>query len=91
MVLGESGEINQNCLQKNSFNFLNSGNHLSTIVLINFMGFLKKLKDTAEKSVEKGADLGKQGIEKGTELGTKGYEGAKDAAKKGHDKAKKED
>lgn len=41
------------------------------------MGFLKKLKDTAEKGVEKGA-----------ELGTKGYEGTKDAAKKGHDKAK---
>ena len=41
------------------------------------MGFLKKLKDTAEK-----------GIEKGAELGTKGYDGAKDAAKKGYDKAK---
>jgi len=25
------------------------------------MGFLKKLKDTAEKGVEKGADLGKKG------------------------------
>ncbi len=38
------------------------------------MGFLKKLKDTAEK---------------GTELGTKDYEGAKNAAKKGrHEKAK---
>ena len=41
------------------------------------MGFLKKLKDTAEA-----------GIKKGAELGTKGYEGTKDAAKKGHDKAK---
>ena len=28
------------------------------------MGFLKKLKDTAEKSVEKGTDIGKKGIEK---------------------------
>ena len=55
---------------------------------ISFMGFLKKLKDTAEKGVEKGADLGKKGVEKGAELGTKGYEGTKDAAKKGHDKAK---
>ena len=35
------------------------------------MGFLKKLKDTAEKGVEKGADLGKKGIEKGTEVETK--------------------
>ncbi len=43
------------------------------------MGFLKKLKDTAEK-----------GIEKGAELGTKGYDSAKDAAKKGYDKAKKD-
>ena len=43
------------------------------------MGFLKKLKDTAEK-----------GIEKGAELGTKGYDGAKDAAKKGYDKAKED-
>ena len=50
------------------------------------MGFLKKLKDTAETATEKG-DLGKKGIEKGAELGTRGYEGAKEAAKKGHDKA----
>ena len=55
---------------------------------IQFMGFLKKIKETAEKGVEKGTDLGKQGVEKGAELGTKGYEGTKDAAKKGHDKAK---
>jgi hypothetical protein len=27
------------------------------------MGFLKKIKDTAEKGVDKGADLGKKGIE----------------------------
>ena len=40
---------------------------------IQFMGFLKKIKDTAEKGVEKGTDLGKQGVEKGAELGTKGY------------------
>ena len=41
------------------------------------LGFLKKFKDTAEKGVEKGA-----------ELGTKSYECTKDAAKKGHDKSK---
>ena len=46
------------------------------------MGFLKKLKDTAEKGVEKGTDLGKKGVEKGTELGTKGYDGVKESAKK---------
>lgn len=43
------------------------------------MGLFKKLKETAEK-----------GIEKGVELGTKGYDSAKDAAKKGYDKAKEE-
>lgn len=43
------------------------------------MGFLKKLKETAEK-----------GIEKSVELGTKGYDSAKDAAKKGYDKARDE-
>ncbi len=46
------------------------------------MVFLKKIKDTAEKGVEKGTELGKQGIEKGAELGTKGYEGTKDACQK---------
>ena len=61
---------------------------LFTLTIIELMGFLKKLKDTAEKGVEKGTDLGKQGVEKGAELGTRGYEGTKDAAKKGHDKAK---
>jgi hypothetical protein len=35
------------------------------------MGFLKKIKDTAENSVEKGVDLGKKGVEKGAEVGTK--------------------
>ncbi|MDH3278690.1 MAG: hypothetical protein OEL84_02295 [Nitrosopumilus sp.] len=55
------------------------------------MGFLKKVKNTAEKSVEKGTYLGKKGIEKGAEVGTKGYDGTKDAAKKGgYEKAKKE-
>ena len=54
------------------------------------MGFLKKMKDTAEKGVEKGADLGKKGVEKGAEVGTKAYGGTKDATKKGHDKAKEE-
>lgn len=43
------------------------------------MGFLKKLKDTAEK-----------GIVKGVELGTKGYDNAMDVAKKGIDKAREE-
>ena len=52
------------------------------------MGFLKKIKDTAESGVEKGVDLGKKGVEKGAEVGTKAYEGTKDAAKKGHEKAK---
>jgi hypothetical protein len=32
------------------------------------MGFLKKLKDTAEKGMEKGAELGKKGIEKDQSL-----------------------
>ncbi len=55
------------------------------------MGFLKKIKDTAEKGMDKGVDLGKQGVEKGAEIGTKAYDGTKDAAKKGVDKAKKTD
>ena len=54
------------------------------------MGFLKKLKNTAEKGVDKGVDLGKKGVEKGTEVGTKAYDGTKGAAKKGHDKTKKD-
>ena len=41
------------------------------------MGFLKKLKETAEK-----------GIEKSVELGTKGYDSAKDAASRGTEKAR---
>jgi hypothetical protein len=40
------------------------------------VGFLKKLKETTEKS-----------IEKSVELGAKGYGGAKEAASKGYDKA----
>ena len=32
------------------------------------MGFLKKLKDTTEKDVEKGTDIGKQRIERGQRL-----------------------
>jgi tetratricopeptide (TPR) repeat protein len=43
------------------------------------VGFLRKLKETAEK-----------GIEKGTELGTKGFDAAKDAAGKGYEKARGE-
>ena len=42
-------------------------------------GFFKKLKDTAEKS-----------LEKGTELGTKGFDAAKETAKKGIEKAREE-
>ncbi|MFB5645084.1 MAG: hypothetical protein ACE5R3_00635 [Nitrosopumilaceae archaeon] len=56
--------------------------------LMTCMGFLKKLKDTAEKGVEKGSDLGKKGIEKGTELGTKGVKSASESAKKGYKKGK---
>jgi hypothetical protein len=41
------------------------------------LGFLKKLKNVAEK-----------GIEKGTELGTRGYDTAKDAAVRGYERAK---
>ncbi len=63
------------------------------------MGLFKKLKDSAEKGIEKGAELGTKGydsakdatlkgIEKGAELGTRGYDNAKDAAKKGHAKAR---
>ena len=52
------------------------------------MGFLKKLKEKAEKGVEKGTELGTEGIKKGAELGTKEFHEAKDAAKKGYDKAK---
>ena len=43
------------------------------------MGFLKKLKDTAEK-----------GIVKGVELGTRGYDSAMDVAKKGIEKAREQ-
>ena len=56
--------------------------------LIISIGFLKKLKDTAESGVEKGVDLGKKGVEKGAEVGSKAYDGTKDAAKKSVDKAK---
>ena len=40
-------------------------------------GFFKKIKETAEKSLEKSA-----------EMGTKGYDAAKESAKKGYEKAK---
>lgn len=42
-------------------------------------GFFKKLKNTAEK-----------GLEKSTELGTKGFDAAKESAKKGYEKAREE-
>lgn len=44
------------------------------------LGIIKKLKETAEK-----------GVEKGVELGVKGFDKTKDAAKKGYDKAKEEE
>ena len=50
---------------------------------------MKKLKDTAEKGVEKGVEAGKKGVEKGAEVGTKAYDGTK-AAKNGHEKAKED-
>ena len=53
------------------------------------MGFLKKLKDTAEKGLEKGTEISKKGIEKGTELGKQGTEKiseAKENHKKSEDK-----
>ncbi len=56
----------------------------------NVMGFLKKLKDTAEKGVEIGTDLGKKGIEKGAELGTRAYDEGKKAAEKGRNKARQD-
>ena len=52
------------------------------------MGFLKKLKDTAENGVEKGTVGGKQVIEEGTGCGAKAYNGTKDAPQKGYAKAK---
>ena len=72
-----------------SYLCINDQNFSKYVISFNDMGFLKKIKDTAEKGVEKGTDLGKKGIEKGTEVGTKAYDGTKDAAKKGHDKVKK--
>ena len=44
-----------------SFEYLNS---LFIMMPSPFMGFLKKLKDTAEKGAEKGTDIGKQGVKK---------------------------
>ena len=46
---------------------------------LRLLGFLKKLKETAEK-----------GLEKGVELGTKGYDSAMEAAKKGYENAREE-
>lgn len=55
---------------------------------IRIMGFLKKLKETTEKPVEKGAELAKKGVEKGAEVGTKAYDGVKEGVEKGRDKAR---
>ena len=52
------------------------------------MGFLKKLKDTTEKALDKGTEIGKMGLEKGAEVGTKAYDGTKEAVETGIDKAR---
>ena len=52
------------------------------------IGFLKKLKESTEKAIDKGVDIEKKGIEKGAEVGTKAYDDAKEAAQKGRDKAR---
>ena len=54
------------------------------------MGFLKKLKESSEKAVEKGAELGKKGVEKGAEDGTRAYDGTKEAIEKGQKKAREQ-
>jgi hypothetical protein len=54
------------------------------------MGFLKKLKESSEKAVEKGAELGKKGVEKGAEVGTRAYDGTKEAIEKGQKKAREQ-
>lgn len=54
------------------------------------MGFLKKLRESSEKAVEKGTELGKKGIEKGAEVGTKAYDGTKEALEKGQAKARQD-
>ncbi len=65
----------------------NIRDHCSVLL---YMGFLKKLKETTERAVDKGAELGKKGIEKGAEVGTKAYDSAKEAADKGRNKAREE-
>ena len=50
------------------------------------MGFLKKLKDSAGKGLEKGTELGKQGLEKGVDLSKKGAEKVSEA-KENHDQS----
>ena len=50
------------------------------------MGFLKKLKDTAEKGVVKSTELGKQGIVKSTELGKQGIVKSTELGKQGAEK-----
>jgi hypothetical protein len=52
------------------------------------MGFLKKLKETTEKVVDKGAEVGEKGVEKGAEVGTNVYDGTKDAVERGSNKAR---
>ncbi len=44
------------------------------------MGFLKKLKETAEKSIEKGVELGSKGYDSAKDVAAKGYE----IAREGH-------
>ncbi len=60
-----------------------------TILGSDIMGLIKKLKDTAEKDVEKGIDLGKQGAELGKQNIEKGIEFGKKNIEKGIDLGKK--
>ena len=49
------------------------------------MGFLKKLRDTTEKTVDKGAEISN----KGAEVWTKAYDWTEEASEKGRDIAHK--
>ncbi len=53
------------------------------------MGFLDKMKETAEKSIkegiEKGTDVGKEAFEKGKDTVSEGIDKTKDSAKKAAD------
>ena len=58
------------------------------------MEFTKKIKDAAEKGVEKASDLGKEvtgkgkeEVEKGKDAATEGYQETKETASEANDKA----